>query len=498
MIFTKYKNTGKCKSILLFKYILILVLLIINPKIYSQPNTINIKIYFDAPPSTYNVSKAVLKYDKDFAYSFTLDDGKADAYSVVYPFYKGGNISYNSNTYPGLFYTDGCGNTIPFKAGISITSVNPSGNDTHTDNPNNITWDQAKEMFEAGWYVYNHSYSHSIGAGTNYDFEISQNNQYVKTKTGIDLTHFVVPSGDTNYIPYAFSRGMKAVYDQKGFPGGEGFKVDGIINFDKFGLYRRFLDDDNFNTSNITPMIDEVAAKSIGGNHYWFNEFTHQVGQTYTPGGITFSTFEYYMNYIQSNYGQKGSDRIWMAPLQEVYEYLVVRDKVIVSQNLNGNVLEISLDFSNAPADLRKYAVTLLIDSDQNFSTIDETGTSASSFNGAAQKKLINLEWNTFPGQTISAIADPISTRVNCFQQPIGIYPNPVQDRIQLSLDYDGKILLNLYDQSGKKYSLGYDGFTTGIVDLNIQHLKLAPGIYFLEVISEKEKCKTFVQLIKY
>lgn len=502
MIFIEYKNIDKYKNIGLFKCIVILMFLI-STEVYSQQNTVNIQINFDAPPSSYDVSKAVLKYDKDFAYSFTLDDGKEDSYSVVYPFYKGGTITGNGIAYPGLFYTDGCNNQIPFTAGVAITSVNPNGDDTHTNNPSNITWTQLIEMYNSGWYVFNHSYTHSTGAGTNYDFEISENVNYVKSKTGIDLTHFVVPSGDTNYISPAFNYGVKAVYDQKGFPGNQGFKADGNINLNKFGLYRRFLDDGNYNTSNITAQIDEIAGKSIGGNHYWYNDFTHKIGFSYTIGGLTFSTFEFYMNYIESNYGENGSDRIWMAPLQEVYEYIAVRDNVIISHSLNGNILEISLDFTNVPSDLRKYAVSLVINADQNFSSVDANGTSNYSFIGTSQKKLINLEWDQFPIQSVTSTTDPIKASENCYLQYMEIYPNPAVDN-EISIKVDSPqediLSLSLNTESGKEVDLGEYKINSGMTyfDVNIGSLNLSCGIYFIKLFSLKEKCIKMIKFTKY
>jgi hypothetical protein len=99
----------------------------------SIPGIMKLKITFASPPSSVSVSKAPLRYNKDFAYSFTMDDGYISQYKVALPLFKGGTIPGSLSTpigdqggdgsfSPGLFYTDGCGNDIPFRAGLAIYS----------------------------------------------------------------------------------------------------------------------------------------------------------------------------------------------------------------------------------------------------------------------------------------------------------------------------------------------------------------------------------------
>ena len=76
-----------------------------------------------------------------------------------------------------------------------------------------------------------------------------------------------------------------------------------------------------------------IADKSTnGGNHYWFSDYGHKVGNSGEPFiGITIDDFRDYMIYLEDTYGRDGSDRIWVAPVQEVYEYILVRDQIISS-----------------------------------------------------------------------------------------------------------------------------------------------------------------------
>ena len=121
-----------------------------------------VTIFFDSASSTTpSVSKAALRYDKDFAYSFTLDDGTADAFTHALPLLQGGVIKDFESTFSPLYYTDGCGNDIVFKAGIAWNSANSQGVDTHTgDVKGYLSWGQLDTLYNAGWDVFNHSFSH--------------------------------------------------------------------------------------------------------------------------------------------------------------------------------------------------------------------------------------------------------------------------------------------------------------------------------------------------
>lgn len=469
----------------------------------SQANQIgassSIIIHFSSAPATYKLSKSPLKYNKDFAYSFTLDDGKLDAYTVAFPFFRGGIA--NNTSYPGLSYTDGCGNKIPFRGGLAMTSINTIGEDPHITGEGNIKWPQVSEMYSAGWNVFNHSLNHAAGVGTNYTYQITENRSYIRSKTGIDPTHFVIPSGDINYIAPAYSNGMKAIYNENGFPGTDGFKVDGAITLNEFKLYRRFLDDDRFNTTNIKDKIDFIAAQSTNGNHYWFSEFTHHVSPQPKGGSLIFSTFEYYMNYIHNTYGQKGSDRIWMAPLQEVYEYLMVREKANLGEFKNQNTVEAVIDFSSVPHDLDKYALTILVESDQNITKVDGMGVKVVSFQGIGTKKLINLEWDHHPN-FVTSIQD--SQQMKIAKCPISIAeinPNPIQNTLMINLmsDKQDNLTIFLIDKTGKEILLGNKSIQPyqNSIEINIQEFQLAPGSYYIKLVSEEDKCETTKVVVK-
>ena len=103
-------------------------ILIATNCLYAQRVVVSFNTPLAAVPS---LSKATLRYDKDFAYSLTFDDGGVDAFNCALPAFEGGVASCNNATLSGLFYTDGCGTNIPFKAGLAFNAANAIGQDAH-------------------------------------------------------------------------------------------------------------------------------------------------------------------------------------------------------------------------------------------------------------------------------------------------------------------------------------------------------------------------------
>lgn len=438
-----------------------------------------VNITFDAPPSNVTVSKAALKYNKDFAYSFSLDDSYRDAYTHAYTLLHGGFLAENNTNYPGLYYSDGCGNLKNFAGSLMWNSVNSNFLDIHINTPGYMTWNHLIEVVNSGWNVINHSYSHATGAGTDYGFQVSKNVEYVQEKSGLSMKHFSTPSGDVNYVPYAFSNGMKSIVSNNssyfGFP--NGFKVDGIINLNQFKLYRRFLYDGLYNPTNISQHVDNAAGLSVNGNHYWYSDFTHRVGFQQIGGSLVFPTLEYYMNYIANIYGVNGSDRVWAAGHQDVFEYLSVRENSTINWSLTGTQLVVVIDRINIPADLEKYALSLLVDADANIVSVSTNEVCGLSWNNQL-RKLINLEWDQAVQK--SAVVSPvIPDENNTFETKLELHPNPVIDQITLVPgNTKSMISVEVFNVFGK---LVFSEKPSGLIStLNLNVSGLNPGLYFV------------------
>ncbi len=360
-----------------------------------NPKVIILSVEFVKRPSKVEIEKAALRYNKAFAYSFNVADGLIDAYTVAFPLLKGGHITDNNNDYSGYYYSDGCGNTIPFSASLSWYSVNAKGNDIHLKTPSYVTWDELKIMYRAGWNVLNHSYSHATSPNTDFKYEITKNKEYVKSKTGIIMTHFVPPSGNQGYVDAAFACGNASVTgntkDYRGYP--DGYRVDPPLEITKFKVYKKLLCDANQDTSNIMKSIDHVANLSIKGEHYWWNDFTHHVGFKHSGASLFFPLFHYYMETVAKRYGIKGADNMWMAGEQDVYEYLQVRDKTAMKYSVSSHLLTIELDISAVPEGLNTHALTLIVNTDQDFTKVHSKDVNSLTFHGKGNIKLINLKW---------------------------------------------------------------------------------------------------------
>ena len=312
---------------------------------------ISIVITFDSIP-LYDpeVTPARLRFNKDFAYSLSFDDGSPETYDNTFPIMSGGTLE-NGNLESGAFYTDGCGNEISFKGAISINGFHIQ------EQPSNayMSWEQVHEMYSADWDILNHGYHHCAYDSCDYDAEVIDNTTVVQAEIGFIMTHFVVPSGDEmGYRIPAFNNGMLGFHDQEWtLPGNGGLKVDVPIDLFQFELYRNSLE---IEVPPYREDIDMIADKSINGNHFWFSEYGHKVGNPGEPYiGITIDDFRNYMQYIENTYGRDGSDRIWVAPVQEVYEYIWVRDNIIpVASELNNNQLTVTFSLDNIPNTFEK------------------------------------------------------------------------------------------------------------------------------------------------
>ncbi|MCB0514518.1 MAG: hypothetical protein R2798_07430 [Chitinophagales bacterium] len=370
---------------------------------------LSIQLFFEeGVPDNISVNKARLRYNKAFAYSLTLDDADADAFSFVFPYFNGETFVLNKDTLAaeGCYFSDGCGNLIPFKAGIAWYSANSFYQDLHENNAADfLTWQQLTTLYRHDWDVFNHSFTHNTTNPETFPLEISLNTQYVFQKTGIKLTHFVVPGGAMDYVASAFAQGMKAVYNQTGL--NSGFVGDGgLLNISNlnnsslqyFKLIRQFKSVANTTLENISLNIDNAAALSQNGNAYWYNDFTHGTAST-MGGGLNYELFDTYMQHINNAYGYKGNDNIWMAPLQEVYEYLDVMENAEISlQQTDSQHLSILINLSNVPQDLRRYALSLLVNCDNTFTIVSVEGTHNYTYNAnTSPEKLINLQWFRLP-----------------------------------------------------------------------------------------------------
>lgn len=356
-------------------YILIIILILGIKTVFSQEVGVSsIIITFESAP-TVTVTKTPLKYNKDFALGFHIEDGKKDVFTHAFQYLNGGTI--DNIVYPGLKFTDGCGNDVPFKMSASVFSFN-NNQDLDLHNPNGVnastylTWPEIDQLYKSGWGIYNQGLT-SASTGDK-DYLIKRNASYIKYKTlgatngGIDMKVFVNPQGDAGFSSPAFQQGYIAAYRPYvyGVPNLNVSNATTITDIDSLKMGRTNL----AGLESLGALADSLNANSSSSIKRWSSSFNKSI----TGGdGYSFDVFKFYMNYIATNYGKAGSDNIWMASEEETLQYLTINKKVTVNSEILGNQLLITFS-GDIPTDFRYYALSLVISSNVKITDIDING----------------------------------------------------------------------------------------------------------------------------
>lgn len=356
------------------------------------------------------ITPASLKFNKHLAYSFTLDDGYRSAYLTAFPLLNGGKISSKSinewkndqggdgTNSKGLFYSDGLGNKIPFKLGLAI---NGGAIGDFSAFRGHLSWSEVKEMYNAGWDILNHGFHHATKHGTNFLTEVTENTTSTQQNLGFTMSQFVVPGGESDpgyhleYEKDALENGSFSVASYVG--AGPVINVQEKVNLDKMIYARTFVqsskDTIGFKTmEHYLKTLDSVAKLP---NPIWYNEFTHGVGNgNLWSLSMRFPDFKYYMTAIADKYGAKGDDSIWMAPWQEVYEYIWLRDRIKINYEQKDKEATVTIELPQIPKTFRYRAISLAIGTPAKFETESNSPDFKISDDGKTKHKLINLQLN--------------------------------------------------------------------------------------------------------
>ncbi len=350
----------------------------------AQPVKVDsVVIYCVGTPAQVTVEKTPLKYNKDFAMSFQQDDAHVDIYNTVYPLFEG------NGTTGGLYYTDGCGNSITFKMTSDIYIFNSYNVDLLEPGPYHVpdylTWPQLKELYKKGWGVANHGVSDPITGHADYDIQRTQS--YARRKLGDSLyikvfvqpnqgDAFAVPCENNNYNGF-LGQGMADGLNNDG----NGVDVDdSSVDWLAMNKINR-----EFDGSGYKNKADQLYELSKQGAHRWLPWGWHT---NFTPAFVSELGQIYYA------YGELGLDNIWVAPDEEILDYLAVKQAVTVNQEIYSN--KIKLTFSgDVPSDRRFYAMTLKLKADKYIYDIKVYGTDDYSYGWIfTDSALINLSWD--------------------------------------------------------------------------------------------------------
>jgi hypothetical protein len=387
---------------------------------YSTNNIDSIQVVFASVPENVSVEKTSLLYDKQYALSYTWDDGMKDGYTYGFKYLNGG-IAGDSQYYSGKTITDGCGNDVNFTVALAIFSANGYSSDIHTPTfTNNIQWSEVAEVYDAGWGINSHQYEDGAGGST---YQVDRNISYVRLQTsgyttttdnGATIKVFTQNSSNlmNDYIWQLTGITKQYMYVNMNNPlwfgEGVGEHQAGIVDWDyvdgnnRIGYDTFPVQDFNFMRSNGTSLTEvQTAVSRLTGAtenntyHSWKGLLSHSVAGG-GGGFASFGDFKTTMDWLEDNYGSKGLDNMWISCDQTIYEYLYARDATDVNYTLNNNILDIRLSNQNTnsgntlPDDMRTYALSLKI-SGATISDILINGGTGSTYN--TNDGLINLNW---------------------------------------------------------------------------------------------------------
>ncbi|MCD0470606.1 polysaccharide deacetylase family protein [Flavobacterium sp. JAS] len=380
-----------------------------NPKVDSlKTKSISFKIKLKSTEKV-KIQTSALKFNKHLAYSFTVDDGYRSTYLTAFPLLNGGKINGkmisewkndqggDGTTSKGLFYTNGLGNKIPFKLGLA---VNGAAIGDLPANRGHLSWLEVKEMYDAGWDVLNHGFHHATKHGTNFLTEVTENTASIKQNLGFTMSQFVVPGGESDpgyqleYERDALANGSFSVASYVG--SGPIINVKEKVNLDKMIYARTFVhsSQDTIGFKTMDHYLETLASVVKSPNPVWYNEFTHGVGnQNLWSLSMRFSDFKYYMTTIANKYGVKGDDSIWMAPWQEVYEYIWLRDRIKINYEQNNKEGLVTIELPEIPETFRYRAISsLFVDSPSKFEIESNSPDFKISSDGKTTHKLITIQ----------------------------------------------------------------------------------------------------------
>ncbi len=271
-----------------------------------------VEVIVDAPvwplESMGAVSVATLRDDKLWAVSLTLDDG------------------YDNQTTWAKLYLD----RYDYKATIAVAAVGLP------EDRQRATPEQLQSVVAAGWALANHTYSHKYAQ----DFpegevgvvnDILAGNAYIASVvTGYVPLVFTSPFTDPDYTDIVRNNNARLGFRLLQTRGWEGNYVDpGRVNTsgDLLVIGRAGFGGQEYGAQTYNPeQFDNIHREMMRhpGEHRWYSLHRHVVGDC--------DCLELSVDRLYRTYGAGGTDEIWFALAEDVYQYLVVRDHITVTE----------------------------------------------------------------------------------------------------------------------------------------------------------------------
>jgi hypothetical protein len=405
-----------------------------------------IVITFASPPTTVNITNAFYRYDKQFAITSRYDDGYLDCYQTAFPLFNGGTVIHQDGVianYPGLSYTDNCGNNIKFTSSAAINSSKVSLSAVPTAIMN---YNMINELYVAGWSVWNTG-QYDFGATNDFEnlpsdaaryqkalSEIIGGQEDIRIATSIKAKNFTAPFNNDFYDGPSYSLFLEGKLkiinnivdiantnllnnNAKGINSTSKSWEQWLQN-NYIGLrynYEEHQDNSITRTPNTdTAFIAAAVAKLSPTYHPIISLGTHTVSLSETINGATpggsisptfsrvyatfrFLSYKWFYEEVASRWGSTGTDQLIFVPIDDLYNYEFTKRNTKLNVVTIGNKVEISCDFSKVDIDFRDHALSLLINSNAVITNISYVGFDKTSHNigysGSNLTALVNASY---------------------------------------------------------------------------------------------------------
>lgn len=285
----------------------------------------------------------VLKYNKKFIFTYTADDGPVGAYGKVWSavnkkwvddekYYHIGQAK-SSGYVPEktLGYTDGCGVEHRLPVGVAIWPNCGSTIKYMDDDPKSpaqypyIIWKELPPILDFGGEIYFHNIDQDKW-GKDDPLRILEGLKEDQAKTiaklGCGMKVMMRPDGNNNYITAATMYDVVAMSFAENTPAVYLYPSDDPDLHKSVGQRKMYTDDN-------TAEMEWIRGIHDSDNPVWAHLFTHTPGQAILD----------FLTAVNDAYGKDGDDSVWMATVDEVYEYWFVRKNTIIKRAVSGSTV---------------------------------------------------------------------------------------------------------------------------------------------------------------
>jgi len=454
-----------------------------------------VEVTFDRAPTAASSTFADLKYGKEAVFQFEVDDNN----DVLLPI-----ADYLARRSGRPTLTDGCGNAVNYRIAAAVNSRTNFNNVDLGDGsaPGKVTWAQLAAFVKDGNALENHGYYHSLWGNYGTSGDVAKNlrdnllNVYTRLKDyGVDyrMRTVVRPNDDAGYIRAADQAGYLAATSQGMENGYQKYPAQ-TSTFDiqtlpaGFAHLGRSFSDlgDGSEMNAVQGDLQRILTGSNASTHLLYRLGTH-----IAPFWATQQIF----NYLGSN----ANDRVWVAPMAELMEYLEVKRKVVKTETLNNNKLIITLDYRNLPAINRYRDLSLNINGgNAKIQNVAVVGADNSSYN--AGRGLVNvfkqqttfanpdMEWQSNSSWASSDDATASGAATEGLAKQLSAYPNPFtsQTTVEITLPQAEKVTLEVYDLKGRLVRRLFSGTTeAGVAKSFALNAKgLSQNVYLVRLVT--------------